>query len=180
MTSLRSFDDALAVMREKYPKLHDATLDLGLALALKGYSPRALPLEAGAGDFGEGSALHANTIYLWAGDTDAQQKHVSWGPLAALTDAKLLATTRLPAITTWKTRGAGFRAGEPGAWQLLWSTQLFERRDDGPMSLALAAWRVREGLALAVWDAGEKELLRTLLGLVAFPPGEPVEVWIGP
>lgn len=175
-----NFEDALALVRAKYPKLHDATLDLGLSRQLKGYSPRPLPLEAGGGDFGEGSALQANTLYLWAGDADAQQKHVGWGALATLADAKLLASTRLPAITTWKARGPGFRAGEAGAWQLLWSTQLFERGEEGPMSLALAAWRVREGLALAVWDPGEKELLRALLGLPAFPAGEPVEVWIGP
>src|SRR3990167_7561201 len=103
---IRPFAEIVAQFRESLSpgaRLHQAELELRILPGkLQGYSTRALPLEVGDGDFGAGAALHANTLYLWAGTAEAQQRHVAWGPLAKLNDAGALVRTRLPALTTWK------------------------------------------------------------------------------
>ncbi len=120
------------------------------------------------------SALSEPTLYLLDPDQSSED---------LLTDPDAIQEQEFSAITTWGASGDGYWACEPGKWLLVSTTELVQEQDEdyAEMELILAAWRVEEGIACAVW-AGNHDVLASIVGLPGWPhprAWKPTRVCIG-
>jgi hypothetical protein len=95
-------------------------------------------------------------------------------------------------IGTWNAKGNATWACAPGDWIIAEVSLVQEQADDSDdgddgeggggdrVAMLLAVWRIEEGAAAAVLHREDRELLRTLIGLSAWPKlDQRSEVWYG-
>ena len=139
------------------------------------------------------TAFAVGDLAKWPQHPPIQSLYQMKSPLSysdqVLTDAKTLVEYANfgSAIGTWNAKGTAAWTCAPGDWIIaevsLVQEQADEDSEDGPgdrVDVLLAVWRIEEGAAAAVLHREDRELLRTLIGLSAWPKlDQRSEVWYG-
>lgn len=166
---IRPFAEAVAVLRKAQPKLREQKPQhYDAATAYSSFDlakwPRRPPLAS---------------LYL--------MKNPALYSDAVMTDAKTLVEYANfgSAIGTWNANGTASWTCAPAEWIIASVSLTQEQAEDGDapgdhVNLLLALFRTEEGVAAAVLPSGERELLRQLIGLEAFPTlAQHSKVWYG-
>jgi hypothetical protein len=76
------------------------------------------------------------------------------------------------AVGTWNANGEGHWYHSPNQWSLLSASLLQEQDEWGEeLDVIYACWRVKEGIAYAIWGEGINSLLQ-VVGLDSLPEGD--------
>ena len=144
------------------------------------------------------TAFAVGDLAKWPQHPPIQSLYQMKSPLAysdkVLTDAKTLVEYANfgSAIGTWNAKGTATWACAPGDWIIAEVSLVQEQADDSDdgddgeggggdrVAMLLAVWRIEEGAAASVLHREDRELLRTLIGLSAWPKlDQRSEVWYG-
>lgn len=120
------------------------------------------------------TAISEPTLYLLNSEQSSDE---------LLTDPDAIQELEFSAVTVWEAFGDGYWACEPDKWLIVRTMELVAEQDEDeePMEFTLAAWRVEEGIACAVWT-GDVDVLASIIGLRGWPPRDawnPTRVGVG-
>lgn len=162
---VRSFDACVDAFAASNPKKKLKVIDdpqFGFAKAAAFGNPREPEWSSGVSE---------DTLYLWEGGEDH------------LANAADLLNSSIPAVKVWNKKGDGHWAGETGTYLIASASFWPDEYDDyGEYSeVIVAAWKVKEGVAVAAWKDDPK-VLAEIMG-VPWPSKRSWqslgEVWIG-
>lgn len=160
---IRSFDECVALFAKSNPKKKLKVIDdpqYGFAKAAAFGNPKDPKWATGVSE---------DTLYLWEDD----EGH--------LRNAEDLLNASIPAVKIWNQKGDGSWAGEKGTY-LIANATFWPEDDYGEYAdVVVAAWKVKEGVAVAAWK-DDRRVLSEIMG-VPWPSKRSWkslgEVWIG-